>query len=432
LNLSFNREEVKLVFVVEPYEEPFNLLPESLRSVERISLRVVPNEKLLNVEIAHKEPAFLGERYAVTISLTPIKGYKVTSVLLSFVDSEDIIPMVIKRKRSIVPYDSDAVEDPNWKFLLYVDKPERGVERLLEYSYTLQEIKPEGETIKLFLKFRVEGVKQYKIKVNSVSRKIMPDNSLGPEFTMENDYSIEINVLCPFIIGYDWFNPFTSIDSFSSKGVLDLNVKSIVSIKISTKSLEKILIHAVYILIKNLPSVKVFGNTKEDHEVIIGLSEAFTKTLGVLPTSTFYNVELGVIEILWSRLDDIRREKNVCQIPMEEVTCREPSINVLIEAPAESNLMQEFGIQIKIINPTPVIIETQMNLVTNDNFLIQGEIQTNTILLPYQEDNFKYILFPTRCGRLKLPYPLLCIMASGKVSDIVVNRKCEQFIYIFP
>eukprot|EP00826_Nyctotherus_ovalis_P010571 TRINITY_DN12780_c0_g1_i1.p1 TRINITY_DN12780_c0_g1~~TRINITY_DN12780_c0_g1_i1.p1 ORF type:complete len:458 (-),score=97.78 TRINITY_DN12780_c0_g1_i1:109-1482(-) len=432
-NPSHIEKEAKLIFRIEPYEDSFNLLPKSLQSIEPISLRIIPNRKALNVNILHKEPAFLGKFYAVAISLRPIEGYEVTNVLLTLEDLEDTAPRTLRRKHSYVPYDSDAPTDPAWKFLLFADT-QNGVERLLENSYAVQEVKAEGESVGLCLKFRAEGVKHYEVKVNSVSRKVLPDKSLGPEFSLENSYGIEINVLCPFVIEYDWFNPSTSVDSFASKGILDLKARSAVSVRISTKSYEKFLIHDVQVLIKDQSAIQMLENSKESNAwpVPMTAGEVFIKTVSLLPLSTFFNIELGVIQILWSRAENMREEKNVCVIPMEEVTCREPSLNVIVDAPAKGAIMQEFSIQIKIVNPTPVIVEAQMNLKCEDNFLIQGEMLTNTILLPSKEDCFNYTLFPTKCGRLKLPYPLLYVMASGKVSDIVVNRKCEKYIQIFP
>ena len=66
-------KEQPLSFDVQPYEHALNLLPDSQRVRNPVTLNVFNTEKVLDVMLIQKQPAFLGERYSIFLQLKPFK-----------------------------------------------------------------------------------------------------------------------------------------------------------------------------------------------------------------------------------------------------------------------------------------------------------------------------------------------------------------------
>jgi len=436
-------------------------LPEPLKLKQEISFKVKQNDKVMNLEILHKQPAFLGEKYAVNFKLQPIEGYQIKSSELFFTEILDNIQrstsevkkendkskkLSHSRRASVVSMDSNNSENSEWSYLLYSQAPEKDNDSLIErpphHHYIVPELKDKQENIKLYFQFRVEGRKFFEATLKYTAQKIMPDLTLGPEFILENKAYFNIEVMCPFEFTSEWLTigtlskkPEINLGQ-PNKGILQLNKKATLDIKISTKGSESVLIHQLDFKIKEHDLINHIAHLQESKwenwPVLINPGETFSHCIPILPIAEFKEKQLGDLEIVWTRADDKTKEKTNCTIPISEASCETPILEISAEYPLKGNKLSEFEMCVKFKNTTENIVETKVVLEENENFLISGELQANITFPPYCEDFMKFTLLPIKCGKLVMPKPIVYLIMNGKTTDPIFDKNFEQSIYVFP
>ena len=223
----------------------------------------------MDISVLHKQPAFLGEHYNVSVQIKPYPSYEITSAVATFnekpadeksparepgekresekspekrakspakakdeeksstIPGNEEKPPAKKekgqksssRRASVVSADSSSSDSTEWSFILYAHKagkesvvisPEN-VDELLDKlpsnHYTIPSIKLSELIFPLYFQFRVEGKKNFELSVRYTARKIMHDGSYSSEFILENKESFDVNVLCPFAISCEWLAP---------------------------------------------------------------------------------------------------------------------------------------------------------------------------------------------------------------------------------
>ncbi len=453
---------------MRPYEFSQNLLPKTQRVMQPVVLRVVNSERVMNLLVYHKPPAFLSERYSVSLLLKPLPTYEITSALITInevVAEPEKNPQqqqqketkASSRKASMVSADSGSSDTADWNFLLYAHKPGKEtavvtpenvdeiVEQLPQHHYTLQSIKSPEQLAPLYMKFRVEGKKSFEVAIRYTARKLMHDGTLGTEFVMENKEYFSIDVLCPFEMSCEWFAPEPSSGSSASpqainpaaKARLTINKRATLSVKISTEGFQDVAIHDINMMLKEESLAKLLEQKEGPSKwtrwpVVIGMGEQFSASFSVLPLVAFKDKQLGDVEIVWSRVNDKKGEKTVCSIPIWEVTATEDCVDISLEPPLRAIKLQEFNVVLKIRNMTATILETKVAVEENGDFLIGGELCTLLTLPPYFIDELRYTLVPLNCGKLDLPKPVVYMMSGGKPIESITDRNLEQSIYVFP
>ncbi len=444
----------KVCFAVQPtMHQESSLLP----SGEPVMLVIKATERVLDFGVEHKQPAFLGERYPISLALKQTETYEVTSMLATFceyVEDEKSRQRVrklsssspSKRRASVVS--SDSADPPDWSYVLFVKTPaaEDSV-KLQQHNYSLPVPIPREQTAQFSMQFREEGRKGFELILRYTAHKTLRDGTKSADFTLENKAFFTVEVLCPFVLVCEWLTPEPCLSTANSQFYCDglprvhvgIGKKALLGVRLSTGSYPEVEMHSVRLKLKENEGTGLADDCTPPAvpwthwPLVLGPSESFSATYSILPTMKFTEKQIGDLEIVWNRAAEAGKgEKITCAIPVWPASAVNYCIDVSMVPPLRAVKYREFFVTYSLKNTTGTSIEIKVVTEESPHFFIIGEINTQLVLPPYETDELKFGLIPLRCGKFDLPITTVSVIIGGGVTEPIVDRHFSNSIYVFP
>ena len=441
--------------MLEMEAEPFVIDNDFFRNMipgeKKAQLFIRETEQVITATITHKQPAFLGELYPISISMKQKEDYEVVQLLAVFceiTESEKSNEKTDKktssnRKASVVSIDSN---DDDWNYILYT-MINNSMQKLTSHDYNITDIFRKTESIDFYMQFREEGRANFDLIFRYTAKKILKDGSKTNEFTMENKLSFYVDVLCPFILKTEWVTPDPCMNCINErlyrnngrKTYLKVNEKNMLGVKVSAGSFPLVEVHDMKLKIKNDGETVLIrdctGDLNDHNEwpITLGLSESLSSAFCIQPLIAFNDKQIADIKISWNRVDNQSAEKIICAIPIPMVNAIGPCLSIeVIQIPDKVYKFKEFFVAYKLQNITSSVLDIKLGIEDSKEFFITGEMETKITIPSYGTDELKIGLHPTKCGKLTLPNIIASIITSNVASEAVIDGNYRYSIYCFP
>jgi hypothetical protein len=430
-----------------------------------VRLQVLASERVLEFAVVHKQPAFLGERYHLTLQLKKLATYEITSILATFCEVQESEKRHSRRDRkqssrkaSVVSSDSWPGEGPDWSYALYVPTPgmaldpesseplEGSITKLTHHHCTLPAMQSVEQRQYFYMQFREEGKKTFELILRYTGKKLMHDGTYGPEFTLDCREFFSVEVQCPFSLACEWLtsDPCTSCINaqfaLEGQGKTHLAVKkqAFLGVRINTGSYQSVRVHDVRLKLKDSGPLRLVDNYTlpssqwEPQPVVVGYGESFSACFALQPAMQFDAQQFADLEVVWSRANDRKEDKTVCSMPVWDVTSTESCVDVRLDPPPRAQRFKEFRMAVRLRNTTATGIETKVVLEENPHFCVAGELSTHLTLPPHGVDTLNYAMVPLRSGKFELPKITLYMVAGGKECEPILSTHFDQSVFVFP
>lgn len=396
-------------------------------------LLIAPPAELVTAALVHRQPAFLGEMYPLSATISKNNSYEITNLMATFREQSEDVPRdkQTSRKASVVSADSN--DEDAWSYHLYAAL-DNEVQRLTSHEHNVTALADKNAPVQFCVLFREERRMNFELVLRYTARKVLKSGEKAEEFAGVSKTKFYVDVFCPFVLASEWINPYCcmSEQEREDKVCLPVGEKILLGVKITAGSFPLVTIHNIQLKIKDSELIRSLTEEANDWQLTLGLFESFSTSFCVETLQPFDSRQVADVEILWSRADG-GRSKILCSIPVPQVSAVHSCVALkLVDVPDRVEVFREFAVRYKARNTTMAAVEAKAAVSDNKDFFLTGDMQTKIIIPPQQCEDILFSMYPLKSGKFYLPGVMLSIVTGANVSEKVLDSTSRYAIYVFP